>query len=57
MSSIWNGLLFLHGHIADPALARRLCGDEETPRRRAAWRRLVALVDCLGIGAIRAWPE
>jgi hypothetical protein len=24
MASLWTQLLFLHGHIADPALARRL---------------------------------
>jgi hypothetical protein len=24
MSSLWTDLLFLHGHIADPRLARRL---------------------------------
>jgi len=24
MSSLWNSLLFMHGHIADPELARRL---------------------------------
>jgi len=30
MSSLWTDLLFLHGHIADPELARRL---ENTPPR------------------------
>ena len=24
MSSLWTNLLFMHGHIADPELARRL---------------------------------
>ena len=24
MSSLWTDMLFLHGHIADPELARRL---------------------------------
>ena len=25
---LWTSLMFLHGHIADPALARSLAGDE-----------------------------
>ncbi|WP_130617240.1 hypothetical protein [Dyella amyloliquefaciens] len=29
MSSLWTNLLFMHGHITDPALARRLA---ETPK-------------------------
>lgn len=29
MSSLWTNLLFMHGHIADADLARRLA---ETPR-------------------------
>jgi len=33
MSSLFTNLLFLHGHIADPALARRLAEEPKpTPR-------------------------
>lgn len=38
MSSIWNDLLFLHGHIADANLARRLSASpdpEAQPREPA----------------------
>ncbi|MFC4763399.1 hypothetical protein [Dyella koreensis] len=31
MSSLWTDLLFLHGHIASPELARRLA-DVPTPQ-------------------------
>ncbi len=34
MASLWTGLLFLHGHIADPALARRLDAAEAPPPPR-----------------------
>jgi hypothetical protein len=58
MSSLWTDLLFLHGHITDPELARRLA---EAKQRRAAerehrklahgdaWRTWSARL-CLGIG-------
>ena len=39
MSSIWNDLLFLHGHIADANLARRLAAARESehkPRKTVA---------------------
>ncbi|MDO1528936.1 hypothetical protein QMK61_08870 [Fulvimonas sp. R45] len=32
MSSLWTDLLFLHGHIHDPALARRLARLDPTPK-------------------------
>lgn len=50
-------MLFLHGHIADPDLARRLACAQPVARRRAVWRRLVALLGLLGRGAIRAFPQ
>jgi hypothetical protein len=51
-------LLFLHGYIADPELARRLAYAAPRPQRvTAAWRRLLALVGWLGCGAIRAFPH
>jgi hypothetical protein len=31
MSFSWNGMLFLHGHIADPELARRLATPSIVP--------------------------
>jgi hypothetical protein len=31
MSSLWTDLLFLHGHIADPRLARRLLSPAPPP--------------------------
>jgi hypothetical protein len=49
-------MLFLHGHIADPALARRLAAPS-TVRPRPVWRRLLALLGMLGCGAIRAFPH
>jgi hypothetical protein len=50
-------MLFLHGHIADPDLARRLAAASTTQRPRPAWQRLVALLGTLGQGAIRAFPH
>ena len=32
MSSPWTDLLFLHGHIHDPALARRLAMSRDTAK-------------------------
>ena len=57
MSGFGAQMLFLHGHIADPALARRLAGSPATARPRRAWRRLVALLGLFGRGAIRAFPH
>ncbi|WP_109123476.1 hypothetical protein [Dyella sp. C11] len=35
MSSIFTNLLFLHGHIADPELARRLAdAQNERPKQK-----------------------
>lgn len=31
MSSLWTDLLFLHGHIHDPELVRRLANTHSTP--------------------------
>jgi hypothetical protein len=55
MSSLWTDLLFLHGHITDARLARRLAVPERpappptvTPVAKnppRSWLRL-----CLGIG-------
>ncbi|WP_199098556.1 hypothetical protein [Dyella sp. ASV21] len=39
MSSLWTNLLFMHGHIADPALARRLA-DVAEPKPRPSGKRL-----------------
>jgi len=66
MPSIWNSLLFLHGHVADPQLARRLAEhpSDEAPISCApaplthgeAMRRLIdrgrrlSLRLCQGIG-------
>ena len=40
MRSIWNDLLFLHGHIADATLARRLAAEpklrEQASRKEKA---------------------
>lgn len=38
MSSIWTGMLFLHGHVTDPALARRLAQAKTTPKPRGKRR-------------------
>lgn len=59
MSSLWTDLLFLHGHIADPQLARRLLAPAppsvaEPPSTRpgaipiSLLQRLARL--CLGLG-------
>lgn len=61
MPSIWKDLLFLHGHIADPGLARRLACEvaappPSSPVRPAVTARLFAMLECLGLGAIRAVP-
>lgn len=34
MPSIWKELLFLHGHVADVGLARRLAGSVPEPDAR-----------------------
>lgn len=57
MSGFGAQMLFLHGHIADPALARRLAGAPTTVRARPVWRRLVVLLGLFGQGAIRAFPH
>lgn len=57
ISGFGADMLFLHGYIADPELARRLAGAPTPVHRRAAWRRLVALFALLGRGAIRAFPH
>lgn len=51
MSSLWTGLLFLHGHAHDPQLARRLANTPSTPpqgmpggKRQRKHSPLVALV-------------
>lgn len=33
---LWSSLLFLHGHIADPALARSLAGEDASVAPRPA---------------------
>ncbi|QNJ99743.1 hypothetical protein [Dyella telluris] len=38
MSSLFTNLLFLHGHISDPALARRLA-DTAAPNPRPKGKR------------------
>lgn len=35
-TSPWNSLLFLHGYVADPQLARRLAGEEAARKTPAA---------------------
>ncbi len=68
MRSFCNDLLFMHGHIADVELARRLANAAESPAepsaepsprpaRRPLLRRLAALLGWLGCGAVRAWPN
>jgi len=60
--SLWTALLFLHGHIADPQLARRLAADEtaespetvpygEAMRRWVEHGRKFSLRLCQGIGS------
>lgn len=60
MSSLWTDLLFLHGHITDPRLARRLLSpappsEPPTPTTRPAATSMPLLQRltrrlCLGIG-------
>jgi hypothetical protein len=50
-------MLFLHGHIADPALARLLVDLPPGVRPRPRRRHLLALFGMLGCGAIRAFPH
>jgi hypothetical protein len=68
MHSFGKDLLFMHGHIVDVELARRLAdaaasrpwpSPDRSPRhaRRAPLRRLAALLGWLGHGAVRAWPN
>lgn len=38
MSSLWTNLLFMHGHITDPALARRLAETPKPPTRPSGKR-------------------
>lgn len=38
MSSLWTNLLFMHGHITDPALARRLAESPKSPSRPSGKR-------------------
>ncbi|WP_147281693.1 hypothetical protein [Dyella solisilvae] len=38
MSSLWTNLLFMHGHITDPELARRLANDP-SPSSRPSGKR------------------
>ena len=67
MRSFCNDLLFMHGHIVDVELARRLADATEPPPdppaapspqpRRPLLRRLAALLGWLGCGAVRAWPN
>ncbi|WP_243040039.1 hypothetical protein [Dyella sedimenti] len=44
MSSLWTNLLFLHGHISDPALARRLAEAPKPGPRPGGKRRRVPTV-------------
>jgi hypothetical protein len=65
MSSLWTGLLFLHGHIHDPELARRLANTPDTPppsrrsgKRRRMYSPLAVFASlcarmCVGIGESR----
>ena len=63
MHSSGKDLLFMHGHIVDADLARRLAGAVQpvpsTPRARfPSWlRRFADLLGWLGCGAVRAWPN
>lgn len=38
MSSLWTNLLFMHGHITDPALARRLAETPKSPSHTSGKR-------------------
>lgn len=55
MSSIWTGMLFLHGHITDPALARRLAQAKTTPKSRGK-RRLRGLLPTPSLASNKAIP-
>lgn len=63
MRSLCHGWLFMHGHIVDVDLARRLADATESPpapprpARAPLLRRLAALFGWLGCGAVRAWPN
>jgi len=57
MNGFGAQMLFLHGHIADPVLARSLAGAPPIARPRTLWRHLLALLGLLGHGAIRAFPH
>jgi len=49
MSSMFTNLLFLHGHIADPALARRLAeAPKEPPRSKGKRERVQTPAPTLG---------
>jgi hypothetical protein len=48
MSSLFTNLLFLHGHIADPALARRLAETPSpTPRQKGKRERSQSMTKSL----------
>ena len=54
MPSTWTHLLFLHGHVADADLARRLAGSAPAPRRRdVRWLTLHAWLRRLGRRTMR----
>jgi hypothetical protein len=69
MSSIGTNLLFLHGHIHDPELVRRLAHTPATPppgRRSGKRQRMYSLIAalaslyahlCLGVGDSRRCIE
>ena len=61
MSSLWTNLLFMHGHIADPELARRLANTPEStarptgkrqraPKAQAVAKKLMATPSALNQG-------
>ncbi|MBT2119369.1 hypothetical protein KK141_03435 [Dyella sp. LX-66] len=57
MSSIWNDLLFLHGHIADANLARRLAAAPDTeaqPREPARQKEKTARTGRMDVARIAA---
>ena len=41
MSSLWTNLLFMHGHITDPALARRLAETPKSPSHTSGKRQRI----------------
>ena len=52
MASIWTGLAFMHGHIADPGLARRLAAlPPGGGRRRASPRAVLPMPAVAAFGA------